>query len=205
MSGFKFLITLVVIYLIFRSIMRKVLSAVNSEGGSALKGKLGEAIEQMKREMEKARLEAEREAAGMDEEAYMADDPWAELKETDRVRREVILEEDLEAPMASHDRWDAGEERPILHERWDAGDDRPSLHERWEAGDERPSLHERWETEEESTTLWDTSDESHRVARTSGETPETAPEACRRGRKRRKRLKEAVVWKEILDRPVGLR
>lgn len=187
MSGLKFLITLFVIYLIFRSIMRKVLSAVNSDGGGALKGKLGDVIEQMKREMEKARLEAEREAAGMDEDTVMGDDPWAELREASeapleerRPWEEELLEEEATPSVRSHERWDAGDETPSLHERWDAVDEAPSL--------------------------WDSPDE------------ETAPEAApavrvqpvrcssrRKRHQRRMRLKEAVVWKEILDRPVGLR
>ncbi|BCS98353.1 hypothetical protein DSLASN_39850 [Desulfoluna limicola] len=199
MGGLKFLITLFVIYLIFRSIMRKVLSAVNSEGGGALKGKLGDVIEQMKREMEKAKLEAEQEAAGMDE--GMSDDPWAELREASdtpldgrRPWEEELLEEEAASPVASHERWDAEDERPSLHERWNAGDEAPALHERWDAA------------EDEAPSLWDSTDEDRapKVATAA----EVTPGRCRsqgKRHKRRMRLKEAVIWKEVLDRPIGLR
>lgn len=200
MGGLKFLITLFVIYLIFRSIMRKVLSAVNSEGGGALKGKLGDVIEQMKREMEKAKLEAEREAAGMDEDMAMSDDPWAELREAS------------DAPLDESDSWEEEllEEEATssvrTHERWDAADERPSLHERWNAGDESPSLHERWDAEDEAPSLWDSTDDER--APKVATALEVAPERCRpqgKRHRRRMRLKEAVIWKEVLDRPIGLR
>lgn len=200
MGGLKFLITLFVIYLIFRSIMRKVLSAVNSEGGGALKSKLGGVIEQMKQEMEKAKLEAEREAAGMDEGMAMSDDPWAELREESdsslnesRPWKDELLEEEAASPVTSHERWDASDERPSLHERWNAGDEAPSLHERWDAEDEAPSL-------------WD-STEDERAPKVATAV-EVTPERCRpqgKRHKRRMRLKEAVIWKEVLDRPIGLR
>ncbi|SCY72724.1 hypothetical protein [Desulfoluna spongiiphila] len=202
MGGLKFLITLVVIYLIFRSIMRKVLSSVNSEGGGALKGKLGDVIEQMKQEMEKARLEAEREAAGEDDEDFMDDDPWEELRGGSESYREEILEEDS---VISQERWEADDERPSLHERWEEGDDSPALHERWNAEDERPDLHERWEATDDSASLWDSPEGGHKAKRVSPEARTAAIQPCDSRRKHRMRLKEAVIWKEILDRPVGLR
>jgi len=187
MGGLKFLITLFVIYLIFRSIMRKVLSAVNSEGGGALKGKLGDVIEQMKQEMEKAKLEAEREAAGMDEDMAMDDDPWAELRE------------ESDASFDESDSWD----EELLEEE---STHTVRTHERWDAADERPSLHERWNAEDEAPSLWD-STEDERAPEVSTAV-EVAPERCRpqgQRHKRRMRLKEAVIWKEVLDRPIGLR
>ena len=188
MGGLKFLITLFVIYLIFRSIMRKVLSAVNSEGGGALKGKLGGVIETMKREMEKAKLEAEREAAGVDEEMILRDDPWAELREDEEDEEDLFegdagfrtssSEEEAAVPASSRERWDAVNEPPSLHERWDSVDDTPSL---WDSPEEKKAP----------------------IAARGAEVPTGT---CRRGkRKRRMRLKEAVMWKEILDPPVGLR
>lgn len=217
MSGFEFLISLVVIYLIFRSVMRKVLSKVNPEGGGALKGKLGDILEKMKQEMERARLEAEREASGEGGQGPTAEDPWAELTAEGEPFPEEILEGD-EATVASrdpwdaederpslHERWDAEDERPSLHERWEAEDERPSLHERWEAGDERPSLRERWEAEEEEVALWDRLEGAEKEGTAAGAAREGGPGSCRHRRRRRMGLKEAIIWKEILDRPLGLR
>lgn len=197
MGGIKFLITLVVIYLVFRSVMRKIISTVNPEGGDSPKrGKLGDIIAQMKEEMERARLEAEREAAG-EEDDFLDDDPWADLREDAET-----LEVDSDMP---GERWDADDDRPSLHERWEADEERPSLHERWNEEDERPALHERWDSAEEGTSLWD-SPEGRRPARRSlSEEPTPGTDTCARSGKRRTRLKEAIVWKEILDRPVGLK
>ncbi|VFQ43605.1 hypothetical protein [Desulfoluna butyratoxydans] len=193
MGGIKFLITLVVIYLVFRSVMRKIISTVNPEGGDSPKrGKLGDIIAQMKEEMERARLEAEREAAG-EEDDFLDDDPWADLRED----AEPLREETLEADSDAH--------RPLLHERWDEEDERPELHERWDEEDERPALHERWNATDESDSLWDSSEERPAKRRAQSVTPAPEDGTCARGRKRRTRLKEAIVWKEILDRPVGLR
>ncbi|WP_300667033.1 hypothetical protein [Desulfoluna sp.] len=195
MSGLKFLITLFVIYLIFRSIMRKVLSAVNSEGGGALKNKMGNVIQQMKQEMEKARLEAEREASGTDAEILMDDDPWEELRGADVPRSEVLCETDSDLPDAPRNRWEAEEERPSLHERWEVTDESPSSQERWDAVDETPSL-------------WDLPGESEAapcVTRKRVGPSEVPEDRCRGQRKRRRRLKEAVIWKEILDSPIGMR
>jgi len=214
MSGLKFLIMLFVIYLIFRFIMRKVLSAVNSEGGGALKSKLGNVIERMKLEMEKARLEAEREASGADEEISMVDDPWGVLKRDNgaspgggRSLEEELLEEDGAAPVRSRERWNAEEETPSLRERWDAEDETPSLHERWDAEEETPSLHERWDAVDEAPSRWDSpeGEELPRAARVRVSASGVLPETCHVRRRRRMRLKEAVIWKEILDQPVGMR
>jgi len=204
MGGLKFLITLVVIYLIFRSIMRKVLSSVNSQTVGT-KGKLGDIIKQMTDEMEKARREAERQIAGEDAEDaedVMADDPWAELRGESEPLQEEILEEDTET---SQELWEADDERPSLHERWEARDESPSLHERWNAGDERPDLHERWEAADESASLWDSPDEGHKKRVVSSAKAMPVHHPCGSRRKHRRRLKEAVIWKEILDRPLGLR
>jgi hypothetical protein len=178
MGGLKFLITLFVIYLIFRAIMRKVLSAVNSDTGGALKGKLGNVIETMKREMEKAKLEAEREAAGVDEEMILRDDPWAELRDDEEDEEDLFIGDGFF-------RKERVEEEAAV---------RGSSHERWNEVDETPALWDRPEVED-----------APRVARSRGEVPHRPQGSCRTRRKRRMRLKEAIMWKEILDPPVGLR
>ena len=174
MSGLKFLFMLFLIYLGFRSIMKKVFSAVKSEGGAPMKGQIGNAIERVKQEIEKARLEAEREAAGLDEEMPLRDDPWAEYHEKDGdlfvgdgfFKKEPVEEAEVVVAASARNRWDDDE-------------------------DETPSL-------------WDRSDDEP-VARSQGDSPHARRKACSRPRRRRTRLKEAIVWKEILDTPVGLR
>ena len=175
MGGLKFLFMLFLIYLGFRSIMKKVFSAVKSDGDAPTKGQLGNAIERVKQEMEKARLEAEREAAGLDEETPRQDDPWSEfndedededLFEGDRFFRKEPVEE---AVASTRSRWDdEGEETPSL---WDRSDDEPVA----------------------------------RVVRSKETSPDAPRKSCSRRVRARMRLKEAIVWKEILDTPVGLR
>lgn len=204
MSGVKFLITLVVIYLIFRSVMRKVLSALNSDGGSAMKGKLGDVIEQMKREVEKARLEAERQAAGTTDEMIISENPWAEMTEGEQahpVRKSQPLREErpteaTPAPAASHERWDTVDETPSL---WDRAE--------MESVETAPS---RWDLPEEEAvdltpSLWDRSDDEEELPLAARAPMPPVKGTCRTRRKMRIHLKEAVIWKEILDRPVGLR
>ena len=166
MSGLKFLITLLVIYFIFRSVMKKVLGAVNpEEGGGGFRGKLGEIINQMKEEVERATQEMAQETA-MEEE-----DPWADLDSPDEEAasyeyEEEMLEEDV--AFSSGDRWD--------EERVDVS-------------------------------LWDDKSEEAVSSERVREMPqEVLLKPKKKGRSMRgQRLREAVVWKEILDRPVGLR
>ena len=81
----------------------------------------------------------------------------------------------------------------------------PSSHERWDQVDETSS-HERWDEVDETPSLWDRLEEEPH-----GTAPEAPERACASHHKKcprhknRMRLKEAMIWKEILDSPVGLR
>lgn len=167
MSGLKFLFTLLVIYFIFRSVMKKVVGAMTpDEGGGGLKGKLGDIINQVKDEIEKAKLEMEHEAST--EEG----DPWADFDLPDEAMRtsdsryeEELMEED---PFYAQSRWD-GERDEVSS----------------------------WDDEEDEMVQV--------VAKEEPPTPPPSPQTPKTSKRRRSRLKEAVIWKEILDRPVGLR
>ena len=155
MGGLRFLITIFVVYLIFRSIMRRVLAAVNQDGDAPSQGKVGGIIFRMKQEMDRARRDAQREASG-DEAVEVTDEgSWEEPE------AELLFEGDDSAP----------------RERWDEVDETPSF--------------------------WDRQEEKSPVV-----SPGVAPSSCRNTCHRRRRripLKQALIWKEILDAPVGLR
>ena len=155
MGPIKFFITLWVIYLIFRAVMKKALGmATSPEKEGALKGKIGDVVGQIREEIRKAQAEAQREKTLEDQE-----DPWTDFRHEEE---EGAFEETL------------------------------------------------WDEAPEESSLWDQEAETEDMAPTPGPSalkkePSPKPPESKRPVSARRRLREAVVWKEILDAPIALR